>query len=206
MCSPCILDISTSWRRVIGFTPQPLSPRGKILRYPLDRMLHGPENRSGLRREDVIHVVPRLELRPLGRPARSHSLYRLCYRAFSRGSTCTKPRPFSSKILSSSSFVSHLTIRYYVIQMLISSLTNQEKEFSSPAFRLYRFVSPVCGRFGFTSAIVLRRHYRILRFTASGEEKNILRQGFKNNFISIILFILESQSGILLSFKINNRS
>jgi len=32
---------------VVSFTPRPLYPRGKSLRYPLDRRLGGPQSRSG---------------------------------------------------------------------------------------------------------------------------------------------------------------
>jgi hypothetical protein len=33
---PYILDLDTSWMRVVSFTPRPLYPRGKSLRYKLD--------------------------------------------------------------------------------------------------------------------------------------------------------------------------
>jgi hypothetical protein len=33
---PRILDLGTRWRWVVSFTPQPLYPQGKSLRYPLD--------------------------------------------------------------------------------------------------------------------------------------------------------------------------
>jgi hypothetical protein len=48
------LDLGTRWRLVVSFTPRPLYPRGKIPRYPLDRRLGGPQNRSGRRREEKI--------------------------------------------------------------------------------------------------------------------------------------------------------
>jgi hypothetical protein len=38
-----------------------------------------PESRSGRRGEERILTLPRLELRPFGRPAGSQSLYRLRY-------------------------------------------------------------------------------------------------------------------------------
>jgi hypothetical protein len=41
------LDLGTSWRWVVNFTPRPLYPRGKSPRYPLDRRLGGPQSRSG---------------------------------------------------------------------------------------------------------------------------------------------------------------
>jgi hypothetical protein len=43
----CFLDPSTSWRRFVSFAPQPLYPRGKSFRYPLDRRLGLPQSRSG---------------------------------------------------------------------------------------------------------------------------------------------------------------
>jgi hypothetical protein len=39
---------------VVSFTPMPLYPRGKSLRYPLDRRLGGPQSRSGRLREEKI--------------------------------------------------------------------------------------------------------------------------------------------------------
>jgi hypothetical protein len=35
------LDLGTSWRIVVSFTPRPLYSRGKSPRYPLDRRLNG---------------------------------------------------------------------------------------------------------------------------------------------------------------------
>jgi hypothetical protein len=37
---------------VVNFTPQPLYSWGKIPRYPLDRMLSGPQSQSGHRGEE----------------------------------------------------------------------------------------------------------------------------------------------------------
>jgi hypothetical protein len=45
--NPHFLDLGTSWRWVVSFTPRPLYPRGKSPRYPLDRRLGGPQGRSG---------------------------------------------------------------------------------------------------------------------------------------------------------------
>jgi hypothetical protein len=74
---PYFLDLDSSWRWIVSFTPRSLYPRGKSLRCPLDRSLGGP--RSGL--EDVekreFLTLPGLELRPLGRPAHCQLLYRL---------------------------------------------------------------------------------------------------------------------------------
>jgi hypothetical protein len=44
--NPNFLDLGTSWRWVVSFTPLPLYPRGKSPRYPLDRRLGGPQSRS----------------------------------------------------------------------------------------------------------------------------------------------------------------
>jgi hypothetical protein len=50
--APCILDLGTSWRTVVSFTPLPLYPQGKNPKYPLHRRLGGPQNRSGLGGEE----------------------------------------------------------------------------------------------------------------------------------------------------------
>jgi hypothetical protein len=42
---------------VVNITPRPLYPRGKSPRYPFDRRLGGPQNRSGRRGEDK-NLVP----------------------------------------------------------------------------------------------------------------------------------------------------
>jgi hypothetical protein len=69
------LDLGTSCRWVVGFTPRPLYPRGKSPQYPLDRMLCGPQ--AGLDDVEKIKLltVPGLELRPLGRLASRHTDY-----------------------------------------------------------------------------------------------------------------------------------
>jgi hypothetical protein len=46
---PYSLDLGTSWRWVVSFTPRPLYPR-----YPLDRRQGGPYSRSGRRGEEKI--------------------------------------------------------------------------------------------------------------------------------------------------------
>jgi hypothetical protein len=45
--APTILELGTRWRWVISFTPRPLYPQGRSPWYPLDRMLGGPQSRSG---------------------------------------------------------------------------------------------------------------------------------------------------------------
>jgi hypothetical protein len=76
---PRFLDLGTSWRWVVSFTPRPLYPRGKSPRYPFERRLGGPQSQPGWRDEEKILDPTGLELWPLGRPARSQSLYRLRY-------------------------------------------------------------------------------------------------------------------------------
>jgi hypothetical protein len=44
---PHILDIGTTWKWVVSFTPRPLYPRGKSPRNSLDKMLGGLQSRSG---------------------------------------------------------------------------------------------------------------------------------------------------------------
>jgi hypothetical protein len=48
---------------MVRFTPRPLSQRGKSRRYPLDRMLGGPQNRSGRRGKEKILALTGFELR-----------------------------------------------------------------------------------------------------------------------------------------------
>jgi hypothetical protein len=45
--APRILDLGTSRRWVVSFTPRPLYPQGKSPWYSLDRRLGGPQSRSG---------------------------------------------------------------------------------------------------------------------------------------------------------------
>jgi hypothetical protein len=45
--SSTILDLGIRWRWVVSFTLEPLYPRGKSARYPLDMRLSGPQGRSG---------------------------------------------------------------------------------------------------------------------------------------------------------------
>jgi hypothetical protein len=51
---PRFLDFGISWKWVVSFTPRPLYPLGKSLRYPLDRRLGGPQSRSGRRGKDKV--------------------------------------------------------------------------------------------------------------------------------------------------------
>jgi hypothetical protein len=79
---PHFLDLSTSWRWVVSFTPQSLCPEERA---PGTHWIGGwVDLRVGL--DDVekrkFLTLPGLELRLLGRPARSYSLYRLRYPAY----------------------------------------------------------------------------------------------------------------------------
>jgi hypothetical protein len=50
--SSTILDLGGRWGWGFSFRPLPFYPRGKSLRYPLDRRLGGPQSRSGQRGEE----------------------------------------------------------------------------------------------------------------------------------------------------------
>jgi hypothetical protein len=67
---PQFLDLGTSSRWVVSFTPLLVLLWGKFPRYPLDRRLGGSQSRSGLGEEKFLTVL-RLELRPLCRPTRT---------------------------------------------------------------------------------------------------------------------------------------
>jgi hypothetical protein len=65
---------------VVSFRFRPLFCReGDPLRYPVDRKLCGPHNKSGRNGEEKFLTLPGLELRPLRRPSCSRSLYRLSH-------------------------------------------------------------------------------------------------------------------------------
>jgi hypothetical protein len=51
---PHFLDLGTSWRWVVSFTPRSLYRRGRSPRYPLDRRLSGPQSQSGRFGEEKI--------------------------------------------------------------------------------------------------------------------------------------------------------
>jgi hypothetical protein len=51
---PCFLDLDTGRRWVVSFGPRPLYTWEKSCRYPLDRRLDGPQDRSGWRGEEKI--------------------------------------------------------------------------------------------------------------------------------------------------------
>jgi hypothetical protein len=67
--SSIFLDLGTRWRWVVSITPLPLYPRGKRLRYPLNRRLGEPQSRFGRCEQEKNLALPGIEPRP--------SLYRL---------------------------------------------------------------------------------------------------------------------------------
>jgi hypothetical protein len=75
---PCFLELGTGWKWVVSFTPLLLCTWWP----PLDRSLGGPQSQFVYDIEKWKFLAPsRLELRPLGRPSRSQSLYRIHYRS-----------------------------------------------------------------------------------------------------------------------------
>jgi hypothetical protein len=76
---PHFLDLGTSCRWVVSFTPLPLYLRGKSPLYPLYRRLGGPQSRFGRNGEVKILALSELKLRLLRPPACSQSPYRLSY-------------------------------------------------------------------------------------------------------------------------------
>jgi hypothetical protein len=67
------INLDTGWRWVVSFTPRPLYPRGKSLRYPLGRRLDRPDSRSGRgAKEKKSNDCPCWELNP-DRPAQLYT-------------------------------------------------------------------------------------------------------------------------------------
>jgi hypothetical protein len=60
------LDLGSSWRWVVGFTPHPINPRKKGPWYILDKMLSAPQSRSG-QHEEIQIVKPTETLTPTPR-------------------------------------------------------------------------------------------------------------------------------------------
>jgi hypothetical protein len=76
---PRILDLGTSWRWVVSFTPRPLYLRRKSPGTHWVGGWVGPgTGLDGVERRKIL-PLPGLELRPLGRLARGQLLYRLRY-------------------------------------------------------------------------------------------------------------------------------
>jgi hypothetical protein len=57
-----ILDLSTSWKWMVSFTPRLLYPWWKNFRCPLDKRLYEPQDQSGRCGEEKILPLTRLEL------------------------------------------------------------------------------------------------------------------------------------------------
>jgi hypothetical protein len=69
---PRFLDQGTSWRRVVSFTPLPLYPREKSSgTHCIERWVGLKAGINDMEKWEFF-TLPGLELRPLGRPARSH--------------------------------------------------------------------------------------------------------------------------------------
>jgi len=57
--APRILNLGTRWMWVVSFRLRPHYPRGNNSRLPLDRMLGGPQGRSGCSGEEKFsHPLP----------------------------------------------------------------------------------------------------------------------------------------------------
>jgi hypothetical protein len=74
---PHFLDLGTSWRWVVSFTPRPPYPQEKSPLYPLDRRLGGPHSWSGRHGEVKILASTRTRIPTPWSSAHSQSLYRL---------------------------------------------------------------------------------------------------------------------------------
>jgi hypothetical protein len=78
---------------VVSFTPLPLYPRGKVPGTDWVRGWVDPRVALNDVEKRTFLTLPGLELRPLGRPARSQSLYRLRYpRSFRKDGNKSKLR------------------------------------------------------------------------------------------------------------------
>ena len=59
---PHILILGTKWKSVVSLTPRPFYHRIKSSRYPLNKRLGGPQNRSGcFRRRKIYSALLRLQ-------------------------------------------------------------------------------------------------------------------------------------------------
>jgi hypothetical protein len=72
-------DLGTRWKWVVSFTPRPFHPRRKSAGTHWIGGWVGPKTGLDDVEKSEISPLPGLELRTLGRPARSLSLYRLSY-------------------------------------------------------------------------------------------------------------------------------
>jgi hypothetical protein len=64
MYSSTILDLGTKWRWVVSFTSRPHYSRRKIPQHPLDRMVGGPQVRSGRCGEQKYLALPAIKPGP----------------------------------------------------------------------------------------------------------------------------------------------
>jgi hypothetical protein len=71
ICRSYFLDLGSSWRWVVSFTPLPLYPRWKNPQYPLGKRLGWPQSRYGQRGEEKI-LYPTVTRTPTPRSS-SHS-------------------------------------------------------------------------------------------------------------------------------------
>jgi hypothetical protein len=74
---PHFLDLDTSWRWVVSFTPRPLYTGEGAPGTHWIRSCVGPRARLDVVEKRIFFTLPGLKLRPLSRPARNQSLYRL---------------------------------------------------------------------------------------------------------------------------------
>jgi hypothetical protein len=119
MGSGCIallfLDLGTSWRWVVSFTPRQLYPRGKRPSTYWIGGWVGP--RADLDDVEKIKflILPGQELQPLGRPAPSQSLYRLRYPGSSVSVLRVSKWNFSHPLVSIKIHGTHLQWRLNII-------------------------------------------------------------------------------------------
>ena len=57
--APLIFILGTRYKRVVNFTPRSLCPRKEFLRYPFNRKLGTPQDRSGRfgEEENILHLL-----------------------------------------------------------------------------------------------------------------------------------------------------
>jgi hypothetical protein len=82
---PCFLELGTSWRWVVSFTPQPLYPRERATGTHWIGGWVGPRTGLDDMEKRKFLILLGLELWPLGRPACNQSLYQLLYSGSFKG-------------------------------------------------------------------------------------------------------------------------
>jgi hypothetical protein len=105
---------------MVSFTPQPIYTRGKISRYPLDKLIGRPQGQSGRYREEKI-LTPAGNRTPAMKPIVRHYV------------DWAIPTPVSLHIRSSSLFINNLLIRRYTFwdTCSVQTLTVSKRSFSS---------------------------------------------------------------------------